>query len=126
MDAADSWFIERLRTLPRRRRLEDILLDRRLRELDVSSLVGHIARLEEELAAVQARLDPPDETPPGHVLFLPTPDGYAIVESDRPPPPVGRLLMLDEGCFRVQRAGRSPFPRDRRPCLFLEASDAPS
>jgi hypothetical protein len=28
--------------------------------------------------------------------------------------------MLDEGCFRVQRVGRSPFPNDRRPCLFLE------
>src|SRR5216117_3691035 len=51
MDTADSWFIQRLRTLPRRRRLEDILLDRRLRELDVSSLVDHIARLEAELAS---------------------------------------------------------------------------
>jgi hypothetical protein len=58
------------------------------------------------------------------VLFLPTPDGYAIVEADERPPPVGQLLMLDRGCFRVQRVGRSPFPRDRRPCLFLEAQVA--
>jgi hypothetical protein len=120
MDTADSWFIERLRTLPRRHRLEDILLDRRLRELDVASLVDHIARLEAELAALQAKLDPPDERPPGHVLFLPTPDGYAIVESDERPPPVGQLLMVHERWFRVQRVGRSPFPLDRRPCLFLE------
>lgn len=121
MDTADGWFIERLRTLPRRRRLEDILLDRRLRELDVSSLVDHIARLEAEVAALQAMLEPADELPPGHVLFLPTPDGYAIVESDERPPPVGQVLMLDHGCFRVHRVGRSPFPLDRRPCLFLEA-----
>ena len=121
MDAADGWFIERLRARPRRRRLEDILFERRVRELDVSSLVEHIARLEAELAELRARLgDDRAERPPGHVLFLPTPDGYAIVEADDPPPPPGQLLMLDEGCFRVQRVGRSPFPDDRRPCLFLE------
>ena len=73
MDAADGWFIERLRALPRRRRLEEILLDRRVRELDLS------------------------------------------------PPAVGQLLLLDQGCFRVQRVGRSPFPHDRRPRLFPRA-----
>lgn len=119
-DPNDGWLIAHLRALPRRR-LEGLLLDRRLRHLDVSGLVDHLERLEHEIAALQEALAVTDARAPGHVLFLPTPDGYAIVEADEPPPPVDQLLILDEGCFRVQRIGRSPFPHDRRPCLFLEA-----
>jgi len=122
MEAADGWFIAHLRGLPRRRRLEELLLDRRLRGLDVRALADHLDRLDTEVAGLEERLKSGEpERPPGHVLFLPTPAGYAVVEADEPPPPVGQLLLLDDGCFRVQRVGRSPFPRDRRPCLFLEA-----
>jgi hypothetical protein len=121
--AADSWFIGALRALPRRRRLEEIMLDRRLRDLDVDGLAAHIHELETQVADLTARLAPV-QRPPGHVLFFPTPTGYEIVEADEPPPPVGQLLLLDDGCFRVHRLGRSPFPFDRRPCLFLEASPA--
>ena len=119
-DHGDGWLIAHLRALPRRR-LEHLLLDRRLRHLDVGGLVDHLERLEHEIAALQATLTAADARPPGHVLFLPTPDGYTIIEADEQPPPVGQLLLLDRGCFRVQRVGRSPFPHDRRPCLFLEA-----
>ena len=118
--AADGWLIGKLRALPRRHRLEEILLDRRLRELDVAGLAAHIADLELQVSELTARLVP-DGPPPGHLLFFPTPEGYAIVEGDEPPPPVDQLLLLDAGVFRVQRSGRSPFPGDRRPCLFLEA-----
>jgi hypothetical protein len=118
-DPHDGWLITRLRGMPRRR-LEDLLLDRRLRHLDIGGLVDHLERLEAEIATLQAKLTT-DERPPGHVLFLPTPAGYAIIEADEQPPPIGQLLILDDGCFRVHRVGRSPFPRDRRPCLFLEA-----
>lgn len=118
-DPHDGWLIARLRAMPRRR-LEDLLMDRRLRDLDVTGLVDHLERLEAEVATLQAKLAT-DERPPGHVLFFPTPGGYAIVEADEQPPPIGQLLILDDGCFRVQRLGRSPFPLDHRPCLFLEA-----
>jgi hypothetical protein len=121
--AADSWFIGALRALPRRRRLEDLLFERRLKEADVDGLVDIIARLEAEIADLQAR--PHEERrPPGHVLFYPTPGGYEIVEADEPPSPVDQLLLLDGGVYRVQRVGRSPFPLDRRPCLFLSAEPA--
>jgi hypothetical protein len=123
MDAsADGWFISHLRGLPRRRRLEELLIDRRLRGLEVHALADHLDRLESEVAELTARLQSPDPEPtaPGHVLFLPTPDGYVVVEADEAPPPVGQLLMLEDRWFRVQRVGRSPFPHDRRPCLFLE------
>lgn len=119
--AADSWLIGRLRARPRRRRLEDLLFERRLRDADVHELLEHVARLEAELTELQARTAA-DEPPPGHVLFVPSPAGYEIVEADEPPPPAGQLLMLGGGPFRVVRTGRSPFPRDRRPCLFLEAA----
>jgi hypothetical protein len=120
-DHDDGWLIARLRALPCRRRLDDVLFDRRLRHLDVTGLIDHLDRLEAEIAELQARLNVAEQRPAGHVLFLPVPGGYAIIESDAPPPPVDQLLMLDDGCFRVQRTGRSPFPLDRRPCLFLEA-----
>ena len=119
-DPNDGWLIAHLRALPRRR-LENLLLDRRLRHLDVGGLVDHLERLEHEIAQLQATLTAAEQRPAGHVLFLPTPEGYAIIEADEPPPPVDQLLLLAEGCFRVQRIGRSPFPLDRRPCLFLEA-----
>ena len=125
MEAADNWFISQQRSRPRRRRLEEMLLDRRLRGLDVKGLADHLDALEQEVSALKARLIRAEgERPPGHVLFVPTPEGYEVVEADEPPPPVGQLLLLDDGCFKVQRVGRSPFPRDRRPCLFLEAAPA--
>ena len=118
----DSWFITHARGLPRRRRFEDLLFDRKLRALDIKAIVEHVDRLEGEIAALTARLARAEpERPDGHVLFFPTPEGYQVAESDGPPPLVGQVLLLERGCFRVQRAGRSPFPRDRRPCVFLEA-----
>jgi hypothetical protein len=122
MEAADAWFIAHLRALPRSRRLDELLLDRRLRGLDVNALADHLDRLETEVTDLKERLESSEpERPPGHVLFLPTPAGYAIFEANEPPPAVGQQLLLEDGYFRVQRVGRSPFPSDRRPCLFLEA-----
>jgi hypothetical protein len=121
--AADGWFIAHLRGHPRRHRLDELLLDRRLRGLDVHALADHLDELETEVADLKARLSRTvREQAPGHVLFLPTPAGYVVVEAEEPPPRVGELLLLEDECFRVQRIGRSPFPHDRRPCAFLEAA----
>jgi hypothetical protein len=123
MEAADGWFIAHLRGRQRRHRLEELMLDRRLRGLEMHALVDHLERLEGEVVHLNDRLLHTErERPAGHVLFFPAPDGYEVVEADDPPPPIGQMLLLDAGCFRVQRIGRSPFPRDRRPCLFLELS----
>jgi hypothetical protein len=120
VEAADGWFIGTLRGKPRRRRLDEILMNRRLRDLDVAGLTAHIDKLEAQVTELTARLAP-EARPSGHVLFFATAGGYEIVEADEPPPPVGQLLLLGDGCYRVHRLGRSPFPGDRRPCLFLEA-----
>jgi hypothetical protein len=118
----DNWFITHARGLRRRRRFEDLLFDRKLRALDIKAIVEHVDRLEGEIAVLTARLARTErERPGGHVLFFPRPDGYDVIESEDPPPLVGQVLLLEQGWFRVQRLGRSPFPRDRRPCAFLEA-----
>jgi hypothetical protein len=54
-----------------------------------------------------------------HVLFVPTPARYVLVERDGAPPDPGAELSLDEGRFLVSKVGRAPFPGEPRPCAFL-------
>lgn len=115
----DNWSIARQRRRPRRR-LERVLLHAQPPPPDVRQLTARLARLEAQTAELHRALITAENEPVGHLLFLPTPDGYAIVEADEPPPPPGQLLILEHGCYRVQRVGRSPLPNDRRPCLYLE------
>lgn len=90
------------------------------REPDVRQLAARLARLEAQTAELQRGHVTAEHESVGHLLFLPTPDGYAIIEADEPPPPAGQVLILEHGCYQVQRVGRSPLPNDRRPCLYLE------
>jgi hypothetical protein len=60
------------------------------------------------------------EAPAGYVLFVAAPTGFSIVERDEEPPPTDRPLLLDDGAYRITSVRRSPFPRDRRPCLVVE------
>lgn len=58
-----------------------------------------------------------------HLLFVPTPARYLLVERDGSPPPEGSTLELDEGSFAVAKVGRAPFLDDPRDCAFLLAVD---
>src|SRR5260370_19323977 len=112
----DNWFITHARGLPRRRRFEDLLFDRKLRALDIKALVDHVDQLEDEIAALTMRLARAEPgRPPGHVLFFPTPDRYELAEADDPPPPCRRVLLLEPGSLRVQRIRPAPSPHYRRP-----------
>ena len=115
----DNWSIARQRRRPRRP-LERVLLHTQAREPDVRQLIARLARLEKQTAELQQSRITAENEPVGHLLFLPTPNGYAIVEADEPPPPAEQLLILNHGCYRVQRVGRSPLPNDGRPCFYLE------
>jgi hypothetical protein len=112
----DSWLIGRLRDTGRASRLGELLLDE-------SSVAARIEALEDMVLALQARLDEeigrvrPAVT--GHVLFRPTHHGYDVVELDAPPPELGQPVIVDGRRYHVERVGRSPFPADRRPCLYL-------
>jgi hypothetical protein len=65
---------------------------------------------------------PPTATDDGHVLFVPSPDGYALVERDGAPPAAGDTLQLDEpeGRYAVTKVVDSPMPDDVRPCAYLQ------
>jgi hypothetical protein len=54
-----------------------------------------------------------------HLLFVPTPARYLLVERDGAPPQPGTKLELEQGAFAVAKLGDAPFPGEDRPCAFL-------
>ena len=62
--------------------------------------------------------------PDSHVLFVPTPKGYLLLEREGAPPEAGEELELTEAAGRlaVTKIGRAPFPGEARPCAFLTAT----
>jgi hypothetical protein len=86
-------------------------------------------RLQEEIERLRAELTKPrvvdvPEQPSSHVLFVPTPKGYLLVEREGAPPSPGDELELPEIGRRlvVTKLGRAPLPGGRRPCAFLALS----
>src|SRR5579859_6145077 len=67
----------------------------------------------ERLAAAQAAAQR------SHLLFVPLPTGYAIVEHEGPAPAVGGEVEVDGRCLVVLKLGRSPLPGDSRRCAYL-------
>jgi hypothetical protein len=65
------------------------------------------------------------EAPSSHLLFVPTPARYLLVERDGAPPALGEELELPDvgGRLLVQKIGRAPFPGESRPCAFLLPRD---
>jgi hypothetical protein len=80
-------------------------------------LQEEIDRLHSESARVRVLETP--EQPKSHVVFVPTPERYLLLDRQGPPPEPGEPLELREGSFVVGKVGRAPFPGERRPCAFL-------
>jgi hypothetical protein len=69
-----------------------------------------------ETPAVAAKPAEPDV---GHVLMVQRSRGYALVDREGAAPVPGTVLELpEEGTFRVETVGRSPYPDDPRRCAF--------
>ncbi len=84
--------------------------NRRLHD-EVERLKGEFGRL---------RVVEAPEAPSQHLLFVPTPSRYLLIERAGAPPEPGQELELEDvGRFQVTKLGRSPFPAERRPCAFL-------
>jgi hypothetical protein len=68
------------------------------------------------------RAKSPEVLAGGHVLFVPTPEGYALLARDGEAPTPGTSLMMPEReeAFVVTKVGASPLPGDARPCAFLQ------
>jgi hypothetical protein len=57
-----------------------------------------------------------------HLLFVPSADGYALIEQSTGLPLRAETLELDEpaGSFVVVKLAHSPLPDDPRPCAYLD------
>lgn len=76
-----------------------------------------LARIAELEAAQPVAAEPEPER--AHLLFVPLPTGYALLEREGPPPASGALVDVDGLGFRIVRVGCAPLPgRDLR-CAFL-------
>jgi len=99
--------------------------DSQLEELEAENkrLQEEIERLHSEftrLRVIEAEpMKPEPEPPKTHVLFVPTPTRYLLLERQGPPPEAGTELSLSEGSFLVGKVGRAPVPGERRACAFL-------
>jgi hypothetical protein len=74
----------------------------------------------EPLRLLLGPTEAPAQKPVGYVLFVAGPTGFSIVECSDDPPAPDQLLLLEDGAYRIASVRRSPFPRDRRPCLVVE------
>jgi hypothetical protein len=84
-------------------------------------LLDEIERLRAEFTSLHVVETPKPEPASAHLLFVPTPARYLLVERLGPPPDPGEELEVpaEKGRFVVTKVGRSPFPGERRPCAFL-------
>jgi hypothetical protein len=82
-------------------------------------LQDEIERLRAEFTRLKVVETPEEPEPSSHVIFIPTPERYLVLERQGPPPEPGAALDLPEGSFVVGKVGRAPFPGERRPCAFL-------
>jgi hypothetical protein len=126
------WF----RRLSRRRRQPPPVLLPSLERL--AELIGRVVELLDEVAVGPAperaarapNLSPnpgpnPGPSADGHLLLVPSPDGYRLLEREGPPPARGDMLEMDEVAYCVLRLGLSPLPGDRRGCAYLERQEPP-
>jgi hypothetical protein len=76
-------------------------------------------------AEARAALEPetlePDDSGPGHVLFVWNASGYALLGRAGEPPQVGSEVGVSGGRRVVVKLGPSPLPGDPRRCAYLDA-----
>lgn len=80
-------------------------------------LQDEIERLHGEFTKLKLVETPVPAT--SHLLFVPTPARYLLVERDGAPPQPGARVELEQGAFAVAKLGDAPFPGEDRPCAFL-------
>jgi hypothetical protein len=90
-------------------------------EAENRRLQDEIERLRGEFAGLKLVEAPQPQPASSHLLFVPTPARYLVVERDGPPPEPGSQVAVDgtQGSFAVTKVGRAPFPGESRPCAFL-------
>jgi hypothetical protein len=95
-------------------------------EAENRRLQDEIERLHNEFTTLKVVDAPAAPTPPeAHLLFVPTPARYLLLERDGAPPEAGDELEVPEAASRliVAKVGPAPFPAEPRPCAFLLSLD---
>jgi hypothetical protein len=79
------------------------------------------ARLPDEHAVAPADASP-NGAPGSHVVFVPSPNGYALVEREGAAPAPGETVVLEHpgGAYAVTKVAASPMPGDARRCAYLQ------
>jgi len=104
--------------------LADLLHQQENGARGIDLLKTSVAEAEAELGPVRAgeeAAEPETEGQPGHVLFVWSPAGYALLARAGDPPAVGSEVGVSGGLRVVTKVGPSPLPGDHRPCAFLDA-----
>jgi hypothetical protein len=86
-------------------------------EAENRRLQDEIERLRGEFTKLKLVETPEPATE--HLLFVPTPKRYELVEGEGPAPAEGSTVVLDEQAFVVSKVGPAPFPSEPRVCAFL-------
>jgi hypothetical protein len=104
---------------PRVEIVPDLETDPELAQLEAENRCLHdeIERLRGEFTKLKLVETPAPAA--SHLLFVPTPARYLLVERDGAPPLEGSAVELDEGTFAVAKLGDAPLPGEPRPCAFL-------
>jgi hypothetical protein len=85
-----------------------------------SSLDGRLTEWESRLDRLEAAFAP--VSPNGsHLVFVPTPSGYGLVELDVLTAAAGEPIELEGRAYLVLRVSRSPLPGDPRRCAYVAA-----
>jgi hypothetical protein len=88
-------------------------------EAENRRLQDEIERLQSEFTTLKVVEAPQPAS--SHLLFVPTPARYLLVEREGAPPEPGSKLDVAEAAdaFVVTKVGPAPFPGEPRPCAFL-------
>jgi hypothetical protein len=125
----DGWLIGRLRG--RAERPEPSVVERLLAAPESLSLDMRMEAMEDAVVQLRTRMRTLEtelrkladaSADAGHTLFVPTAEGYAIVEAEGAAPALGERVVIDERVYVVEGSRRSPFPGDARPCLQLQSA----
>ena len=84
----------------------------------IRRLIDRVRELDDRMSRSEA---PP--LPDGHVVLVQLDGRYELVERDGAPPEPNAIVLLPELCegtWRVGSVGRSPLPKDARPCAFVQ------
>ena len=100
----------------------------------LSTLIERVVELVDAVGGTEASTEPTEAPAPPEAVaaepvetvwlaFVPSPQGYALVERTGAAPAPGDVLELADGRYRVVRLAPSPLPGDARRTAYVEREE---